>query len=57
VRIPTRKHYEINVWYRESNPDGPFYRRSPQDYLVGKEWSERYRIGLEALREHGVLKR
>jgi hypothetical protein len=57
VRITTRKHYEINVWYAQSNDDEPFYGRSPRDYLRGKQWSERYRIGLEALRDHGVLKR
>jgi hypothetical protein len=57
VRIPTRKHYEINGWYSQPNDEKPFYSLSPRDYLRGKEWSERYRIGLEALKEHGVLKR
>jgi hypothetical protein len=57
VRIPTRKHYEINGWYSRPNDEKPFYGPSPRDYLRGKEWSERYQIGLEALREHGVLKR
>jgi hypothetical protein len=56
VRIPTLKHREINGWYSEHNDAKPFNGLSPRDYLRGKDWSERYRIGLEALIEHRVLK-
>jgi hypothetical protein len=29
---------------------------TPRDYLLGKTWQERYRIGLEKLEDFGVLK-
>jgi hypothetical protein len=56
VRIPTLKHEEINGWYGKPNDDKPFNGLMPREYLRGKGWSERYRIGLEALSDHGVLK-
>jgi hypothetical protein len=54
VRIPTFKHWEISAWYETHNEK--FGGLSPRQYLRGKDWSERYRIGLEALIEHKVLK-
>jgi hypothetical protein len=54
-RIPRIRHRAINGWYGRPNKD--FGWKSPREYLRGKSWEERTRIGLEALREHGVLKR
>jgi len=55
VRIPTYKHWEINGWYGRQNE--AFGKQSPREYLRNKDWNERLRVGLDALREHGVLKR
>jgi hypothetical protein len=54
VRIPTLKHRQINGWYGRLNEkyDG----LSPRDYLQGKSWEERTRVGREALIRFGVLK-
>lgn len=54
ARIPTLKHWEINAWYQTRNDryDG----LSPREYLRGKGWDERRRIGLEALAKFGVLR-
>ena len=54
VRIPRLKHWEINGWYGRLNRD--FGGRSPREYLRGKDWSERVRVGREALVQHKVLK-
>jgi len=59
VRIPTRKHREITAWFGKphdkfTNERGD--RISPQEYLRGKNWDERRRIGIDALIENGVLK-
>ena len=48
------KHWEINRWYSTKNED--FGGMTPRDYLRGKTWQERYRIGLEKLKDFGVLK-
>lgn len=53
VRIPTLKHWEINGWY--SRPNDEFGDVSPRDYLRDKDWAERTRVGLLALRKTGVL--
>jgi hypothetical protein len=55
VRVPTLRHRAINSWYQSANFDGPYYGQTPREYLRGKGWSERYRVGLDALRRHGVL--
>jgi hypothetical protein len=55
VRIPTLKHWEINGWYRRKSVQ--FGDQSPRDYLRNKDWSERTRIGHQALIDHGVLKK
>ena len=54
LRIPTLKHWEINGWY--SIPNKEFGWLSPRDYLQGKDWDERLRIGKLALIKFGVLK-
>ena len=54
VRIPTLKHWEINGWYSRSREE--FGGLSPRDYLRGKGWSEKTRVGRLALVRHGVLK-
>jgi hypothetical protein len=54
VRIPTLKHREITNWYQTKNPDYGGMR--PRDYLRGKTWEERRRVGLKALIDVGVLK-
>jgi len=52
--VPRMKHWEINAWYQRTNPD--YGDMSPRDYLRGKDWDERRRVGLEALTRYGVLK-
>jgi hypothetical protein len=54
VRIPRYKHEDINGWY--SRPNEEFIWLSPRDYLRDKDWDERTRIGLKALRKFEVLK-
>ncbi len=54
VRIPKFKHWEINGWYGQ--PNKAFGGASPREYLRGKAWDERIRIGLYALIKHEVLK-
>lgn len=53
VRIPRFKHWEINRWY--GKPQDAFGGKSPRDYLRGRSWEERYAVGLQALKLHGVL--
>jgi hypothetical protein len=54
VSIPRMKHWAINGWYQTENAD--YGRVSPREYLKGKDWDERKRVGLEALTKFGVLK-
>ena len=54
VRISTLKHWQITGWYMTTNKK--FYGFSPRAYLSDKSAAERYRVGLDALREFGVLK-
>jgi hypothetical protein len=54
VLIPRYKHWEINAWYQTASKD--FDGLSPRDYLRGKDWDERRKVGLDALIDHGVLK-
>ena len=54
VLIPRFKHWEITGWYMTGNED--YGGLSPRDYLRGKDWDERTRVGLRALIRHGVLK-
>jgi hypothetical protein len=54
VRIPTLTHWEINGWFQTKN--GEFDDMSPRDYLRGKDWDERTRVGRDALIRFGVLR-
>jgi hypothetical protein len=59
VAIPTLKHWEVNGWL--DTPSGEFtdsegYETSPREYLRGKSFEERRRIGILALIKFGVLK-
>ena len=54
VRIPTLKHWEITGWFNTSNE--LFGEMSPREYLRGQSWEERKRLGIYALKQHGVLK-
>jgi hypothetical protein len=54
VRIPRFKHWEITGWYMTKND--AYKGLSPRDYLRGKAWADRIRVGLDALILHGVLK-
>jgi hypothetical protein len=54
VRVPTLKHWQITGWYMTRNKN--FGDLSPRSYLKGKTWEERWRVGIFALKEFGVLK-
>ncbi|HEY9055986.1 MAG TPA: hypothetical protein VIN77_02435 [Aurantimonas sp.] len=54
VRISRLKHWEISAWYQRTNPK--FGQQSPRQYLRGKSWEERLRLGIDALRNAKVLK-
>lgn len=54
VRISAWKHHEITAWYMTRNEK--FGDLSPRGFLHGKSWEEKYRVGLKALKDHGVLK-
>jgi hypothetical protein len=54
VRISRLRHEDITAWFMTKND--AFGGISPREYLRGKSWAERRRVGLDALVEHGVLK-
>jgi hypothetical protein len=54
VRIPTLKHWQISAWFQKKNDQ--FDGLSPRDYLQGKSWQDRRRVGIDALVRFGVLK-
>lgn len=54
VRIPYWKHVEISSWY--SSKSEAYGGLRPRAYLRGREWDEQYRLGLDKLRDFGVLK-
>jgi len=54
ARIPTLKHWELNGWY--AKPNERFGDVSPRAYLKNKALRVRREVGLEGLREIGVLK-
>jgi hypothetical protein len=54
VRIPRWKHWQINAFYQRPNKDYGWL--TPRQYLRGKSWEERTRVGLDALRDAGVLR-
>ena len=47
VRIPTLKHEEITGWF--GTPNDEFGGLSPREYLRGRGWPERRKMGLDAL--------
>lgn len=55
VSIPRLKHWEITRWFMRGKNDN-YGGLSPREYVRGKDWDERRRIGLDALIEAGVLK-
>lgn len=54
VRIPRMKHWEINAW--SQTPNELYGDVPPREYLRGKDWGERRRVGLYALQKFGVLR-
>jgi hypothetical protein len=54
VRVPRLQHYQITGWYGAA--ERAFDGLSPREYLQDKDWDERYRVGLIALKKFGVLK-
>jgi hypothetical protein len=54
VLIPRFKHWDITGWYMTKNEN--YGGLSPREHMRGKNWDERWRIGLAALIRHGVLK-
>ena len=54
VRIPTLKHWEITGWYMTKNK--LFDGLSPREYIRGKRWDEKRKVGLDALRKFKVLR-
>ena len=57
--IPTLKHWDINGWLDTPNAaykDSQGNDVSPRQYMRGKSWEERRRIGIDALIRFGVLK-
>jgi hypothetical protein len=53
VSVPRMKHWEINAWYQ--TPNRIYDGLPPREYLRGKDWDERRNVGLDALRQFGVL--
>jgi hypothetical protein len=53
VRVPRLKHWEINGWYQ--TPDEDFDDLTPRQYLRGRTWDERVKLGVRALTKFGVL--
>ena len=47
------KHREITGWFM--TPNKSFGKLSPREYLRGKSWEERRKVGLDALIDAGVL--
>jgi hypothetical protein len=43
VRIPRYKHWQISSWYMTKN--WAFGDLSPRDYLRGRDWYERMKVG------------
>ena len=56
VRISTLKHWQISNWYSRANAEEPFSGQTPRNYLRGKDWAEKVKIGRGALIRFGVLK-
>lgn len=55
VRISRLKHWELNRWYETPNED--YGNQTPRQYVKGKNWETRRQVGLEGLKDVGVLKK
>lgn len=53
VRIPRWKHVAISSWYSTKNEG--YDNQTPREWLRGKGWDDQYKVGIDALREVGVL--
>lgn len=59
VSIPTLRHWQLNSWYQTKNEDFTDDQgdpMAPRDYLTGKGYDERRRVGLIGMRAAGILK-
>jgi hypothetical protein len=59
VSVPRLRHWQITGWYGRKNPEFKDENEnsvSPREYLRGKRWDERVRLGKMALIKFGVLK-
>jgi len=59
VSIPTLRHWELNSWYQRKSTnfiDVQGNPTTPRDYLNGKGYDERRRVGLMGMRAVGILK-
>ncbi|MQT13731.1 hypothetical protein [Segnochrobactrum spirostomi] len=54
VWVPRFRHWQVTGWFME--PSAAYGGLSPRKYLVGKDWAERRRVGIDAFRINGVLK-
>jgi hypothetical protein len=54
AKIPEVKHWELNWWFGRSNPE--YDGKSPREYVQGKTWDERRKVGLDGLKAVGALK-
>jgi len=53
VRIPTLKHWDLNAWYQK--PNDAYGGLTPRQYVRDKSWAVRQQVGLDGLKEAGVL--
>jgi hypothetical protein len=53
VLVPTFTHWLITAWFATQNDE--YGSLSPREYLRGKSWEERMRVGKQALIDFGVL--
>lgn len=55
VRISTLKHWELNAWYETANKD--YGGQTPREYVKGKDWETRRKVGIAGLKAVGVLEK
>ncbi|WP_189049131.1 hypothetical protein [Aliidongia dinghuensis] len=57
VSIPKLKHWELNAWYQKANrelKDKDGNEMTPRDYLKGKGYADRLRVGLVVVRDQSI---
>lgn len=54
VWVPTFKHWQVTQWFML--PNEGYGGLPPRNYLVGKNWAERRRVGIDALKTNGIIK-